>query len=33
LVFGIFCRRCGVPLIDRGTVWLPHLIGMSHALA
>jgi enoyl-CoA hydratase len=31
-VFGIFCRRWGVPLIDGGTVRLPRLIGMSHAL-
>ena len=31
-VFGVFCRRFGVPLIDGGTVKLPRLIGMSHAL-
>lgn len=31
-VFGIFCRRFGVPLIDGGTVRLPRLIGMSHAM-
>ena len=31
-VFGVFCRRWGVPLIDGGTVRLPRLIGMSHAL-
>lgn len=31
-VFGIFCRRWGVPLVDGGTVRLPRLIGMSHAL-
>ena len=31
-VFGVFCRRRGVPLIDGGTVRLPRLIGMSHAL-
>lgn len=31
-IFGIFCRRWGVPLIDGGTVRLPRLIGMSHAL-
>lgn len=30
--FGVFCRRWGVPLIDGGTVRLPRLIGMSHAL-
>jgi len=31
-VFGVFCRRFGVPLIDMGTVRLPRLIGMSNAL-
>lgn len=31
-VFGVFCRRFGVPLIDGGTVRLPRLVGMSHAL-
>ena len=31
-VFGVFCRRWGVPLIDGGTVRLPRLIGASHAL-
>jgi enoyl-CoA hydratase len=31
-IFGIFCRRWGVPLIDGGTVRLPRLIGMSRAL-
>jgi enoyl-CoA hydratase len=31
-VLGVFCRRFGVPLIDLGTVRLPRLIGMSHAL-
>ncbi len=31
-VFGVFCRRWGVPLIDGGTVRLPRLVGMSHAL-
>jgi len=31
-VFGVFCRRFGVPLIDGGTVRLPRLIGLSHAL-
>src|SRR5579863_8176329 len=29
---GVFCRRWGVPLIDGGTVRLPRLIGLSHAL-
>ena len=31
-VFGVFCRRFGVPLIDGGTVRLPRLIGLSRAL-
>jgi len=31
-VFGVFCRRWGVPLIDGGTVRLPRLIGTSQAL-
>src|SRR6266852_3785797 len=31
-VFGVFCRRFGVPLIDGGTIRLPRLIGQSHAL-
>jgi enoyl-CoA hydratase len=31
-VFGVFCRRWGVPLIDGGTVRLTRLIGLSHAL-
>lgn len=31
-VLGVFCRRFGVPLIDGGTVRLPRLIGLSHAL-
>ncbi|MFI1432141.1 crotonase/enoyl-CoA hydratase family protein [Streptomyces lydicus] len=30
-VFGVFCRRWGVPLIDGGTVRLPRLIGASRA--
>src|SRR5438552_1562322 len=29
-VFGVFCRRFGVPLLDLGTVRLPRLIGHSH---
>ncbi|MDE1950339.1 MAG: enoyl-CoA hydratase/isomerase family protein, partial [Burkholderiales bacterium] len=28
-VFGVFCRRWGVPLIDGGTVRLPRLVGMG----
>jgi enoyl-CoA hydratase len=31
-VFGVYCRRWGVPLIDGGTVRLPRLIGQSRAL-
>lgn len=31
-VFGVFCRRWGVPLIDGGTVRLPRVIGQSRAL-
>ncbi|HUT55704.1 MAG TPA: crotonase/enoyl-CoA hydratase family protein [bacterium] len=31
-VFGVYCRRWGVPLIDGGTVRLPRAIGMSRAL-
>lgn len=31
-VFGVFCRRFGVPLIDGGTQRLPRLIGLSRAL-
>ena len=31
-VFGVFCRRWGVPLIDGGTVRLPRLVGESVAL-
>ncbi|MEH6497644.1 MAG: crotonase/enoyl-CoA hydratase family protein [Sneathiella sp.] len=31
-IFGVFCRRWGVPLIDGGTVRLPRLIGQSRAM-
>lgn len=31
-VFGVFCRRWGVPLVDGGTIRLPRLVGLSHAL-
>lgn len=31
-IFGVFCRRWGVPLIDGGTIRLPRLIGHSHAM-
>src|SRR6266446_5913168 len=31
-VFGVFCRRWGIPLMDGGTIRLARLIGQSHAL-
>ena len=31
-VLGVFCRRWGVPLIDGGTVRLPHVVGLGRAL-
>ena len=31
-VFGVFCRRFGVPLVDLGTVRLPRLIGHARAM-
>jgi enoyl-CoA hydratase/carnithine racemase len=31
-VFGVFCRRFGVPLVDGGTIRLPRLVGMGRAL-
>ena len=31
-VFGVYCRRWGVPLVDGGTVRLPRLIGQSRAM-
>jgi enoyl-CoA hydratase len=31
-VFGVFCRRWGVPLVDGGTFRLPRLIGQSRAM-
>ena len=31
-IFGVFCRRWGVPLIDGGTVRLPRVVGMGRAL-
>jgi enoyl-CoA hydratase len=31
-VFGVFCRRWGVPLVDGGTVRLPRLVGEGRAL-
>lgn len=31
-VFGVYCRRWGVPLIDGGTVRLPRIVGRGRAL-
>lgn len=31
-VFGVYCRRWGVPLIDGGTVRLPRIVGTGRAL-
>lgn len=31
-VFGVFCRRWGVPLVDGGTIRLSRALGHSHAL-
>jgi enoyl-CoA hydratase len=31
-VFGVFCRRWGVPLIDGGTVRLTQIVGLGRAL-
>ena len=31
-VFGVYCRRWGIPLMDGGTVRLPRLVGHSNAL-
>lgn len=31
-IFGVYCRRWGVPLIDGGTIRLPRLIGQSRAM-
>lgn len=31
-VFGVFCRRWGVPLVDGGTVRLPRIIGQGRAM-
>ena len=31
-VFGVFCRRFGVPLIDGGTIRLPRVVGAGRAL-
>ncbi len=31
-VFGVYCRRFGVPLVDGGTIRLPRLVGQGRAL-
>ncbi|MEB2345497.1 MAG: crotonase/enoyl-CoA hydratase family protein [Deltaproteobacteria bacterium] len=31
-VLGVYCRRFGVPLVDGGTVRLPRIAGLGHAL-
>jgi enoyl-CoA hydratase len=31
-VFGVYCRRWGVPLIDGGTVRLPRIVGTGRAM-
>jgi len=31
-IFGVFCRRWGVPLVDGGTVRLPRIVGFSRAI-
>ena len=31
-VFGVFCRRVGVPLVDGGTQRLPQIVGLGRAL-
>jgi enoyl-CoA hydratase len=31
-VFGVYCRRWGVPLIDGGTVRLPRIVGAGRAM-
>ena len=31
-VFGVYCRRWGVPLVDGGTVRLPRVVGLGRAL-
>ncbi len=31
-IFGVFCRRFGVPLIDGGTARLPAIVGLGRAL-
>jgi enoyl-CoA hydratase len=31
-IFGVFCRRWGVPLVDGGTIRLPRIVGQGRAL-
>lgn len=31
-IFGVFCRRWGVPLIDGGTIRLPRIVGHARAM-
>ncbi len=31
-IFGVYCRRFGVPLIDGGTVKIAKIVGLSRAL-
>ncbi len=31
-ILGVYCRRWGVPLVDGGTIRLPRLIGLGHAM-
>jgi len=31
-ILGVYCRRWGVPLVDGGTVRLPSLVGLGHAM-
>ncbi len=31
-VFGVYCRRWGIPLMDGGTIRLARMLGHSHAL-
>ena len=31
-VFGVYCRRWGVPLVDGGTIRLPRIVGLGRAL-
>ena len=31
-IFGVYCRRWGVPLVDGGTIRLPRIVGQGHAM-